>query len=264
MANNQELQRREHSTGLIAILTNTDNPDLAKDFERGLTIHKIIETAIPICEVRKETGLKAISQALDIQLTKLVASLNLKWNLSDAQIGIIVEELIYKYPNESLEDFILVFRRARHGEFGELYRLDSAVIFSWMQIHLDEKYAVIENKLLSEKDNIYKVELPTCGPEDPAMKWIKKWKAYIDALKVKKVPQLTDADIKKEGQEKLVKKIHPSTSQAELDRHDIHLLYCRENYDLLTADPLPTWKPESEWIKDNEKEIKEWLNTLNK
>lgn len=239
------LRQKERATGLIAILTNTEDLTPAKDFERSLTIQKVIESAVPISVMKKDVGHRAIAQALDIQLTKLVANLNLKWNLNDFQIQQIVEDLIDKYPNESLEDFILVFRKARHGEFGELMRLDSAIIFSWMNTYLNEKYAVIENKLHSEKEEFYKPIIP----DDKSGDWLKKWKAEIDAIQIKKPAPMTESDIKKEGREQPKKKHHPYTSFDEIQRSELHTQYIRENYNHLTGKPKSNWISEDEWLK---------------
>lgn len=243
-------------TGLITILTDPQSVVKAKEFERGLTFDKIIQSGQPICEVRKQTGFKAIAQALDIQLTKLVANLNLKWNLTDSQIGVIVEDLLYKYPNETIDDFVLLFRKIRHGEFGDLMRLDSAILFNCMEKYLEEKYAVIELKLMAEKENFYKPIIPEKTDSD----WLAKWKAEIDAIQIKKPAPLSEEDIEKEGQEKPVKKIHPFTPKEQLDRHDLHIQYCRENYDPLTGKPKPNWISEDEWLAQQPKIKKQKQN----
>lgn len=50
--------------------------------------------------------------------------------------------LLDKYPHESLEDFVIMFRNAKTGKYGELYnRLDGQIIFKWMGEYLEEKAA---------------------------------------------------------------------------------------------------------------------------
>lgn len=197
---------REQSIDLIAIVKDSER---CRQLERNLTINKIIENAIPINVLMKTIDSREIYIALDIQLTKLVKSLNLKWNLQDGQIKTIVEDLIDKYPNETLEDFILVFRRARMGGFKDedgkttIFRLDSAVIFGWMEIYLGEKYDALEAKLKAEKDDQYK----RVKTEDIRAE---KHQAWLDKLKeacgvkdiVNKVPTLPADIILSEGQEK--------------------------------------------------------------
>jgi hypothetical protein len=187
-----KLQHKERSTGLIAILTDSDS---ARAYERSLTIKKIVKEAIPITELKKHVEPREIAIALDIQLTRLVANLNLKWTVNDSQVKTIVEDLLEKYPNETLEDFILCFKKARQGEYGELIRLDSAIIFTWMTIYLEEKYEALEDELQKEKDRPY--ELPDKA-EGPGYRAFKEWSKKL--TEQSRTPGLTRDDVLKYGQ----------------------------------------------------------------
>lgn len=190
-----KLQLRERSSALIAIVTDLEK---SRDFERALTMDKIIYEAIPMAELKRTVGSRQVAIALDIQLTRLVANLNLKWTVNDAQIKTIVEDLLDKYPNETIEDFILCFKKARQGEYGELIRLDGPIIFSWMRLYLDDKYKAIENDLMKQKDDYYK----TVIPDESAIERLEEWKQKINSADgFKSVPHLTDDEIKAEGQE---------------------------------------------------------------
>lgn len=47
-----------------------------------------------------------------------------------------------KYPVETLEDFVMVFKMAKRNEFGtNLHRLDGTVIFEWCARYFDLKYS---------------------------------------------------------------------------------------------------------------------------
>lgn len=247
MENQKELQLREHSTGLIATLTD---PDKSREFERGLTVQKIIDNAVPIREVVRVTGsMRPLAQALDIALTKLVGSINVGQNLNDGQIKTIVEDLLDKYPNESLEDFILCFKKARQGEFGTIYHLHSAVIFGWMEFYLGEKYDALIRKLDKEKDELYK--RPEKMPETGA--GYEEFKEWAKTLTIEKtVRPMTTEEILQEGQAEPPKRKGSSYQQLppeEIKRRELHLQYIKENYDPRTADKLPTWIEESEWLK---------------
>lgn len=185
---------------------------------------------------------------MDIALTKLAALINVNQNLHDGQIKIIVEDLLDKYPNESLEDFILCFKKARHGEFGIIYHVHSAVVFGWMDLYLEQKYQVIERNLMLEKENFHKPIKPK--PSD--IDWYKQWLDSVKAIEAKPTSiQMTDAEIKVEGQEKPIKQIYPSTSKEELIKRELHFRYIAENYDARTMDKKETWISESEWLDKN-------------
>lgn len=239
----QKLQLKERSTGLIATLTDRDR---AREYERALTIHKAVSDGVPISVLKQAVGGRQIAQALDIQLTRLVKALNLKWSLNDSQIKIVVEDLLDKYPNETLDDFIVVFKRARTGEYGELIRLDGPIVFSWMEAYMDEKYRIIEENLHKEKDEYYKTIIPVNSDRD----WLGEWQKAVNQTEgVRPVTQLTPEEIKREGQEKPKANPHPSTTINEVRKKELHIQYIRENYDARTGDPLPTWIKESEWTK---------------
>jgi hypothetical protein len=210
-------------TGLIAILTDKEK---SKEFERGLTIQKIVKDAVPLCELRRTIGNKPVAQAIDIQLTRLVASMNLKWNLSDGQIQQIVEDLIDKFPNETVEDFILIFKKARQNEFGEIYRLDSAVIFGWVEKYLDEKYQVLESILMKEKDDIYKpVEIAPSNVD-----WHKKWLEEVKKINVDNSGNVIDDDyVKKYGKEDPVK-VSVSAGYAYFEVRGIKIMACSQQH----------------------------------
>lgn len=226
----------------MAIVTD---PEKFNSLERSLTVNKIIETALPISQINRVAAPGEVEVAIDIALTKLVGNLNLKWNLNDCQIKTIVEDLVDKYPNETIEDFILIFKRARQGEFGELYRLDSAVIFGWMERYLEEKYVALERSLDNEKENLNKPIKPVCEIDR-----LKAWKATVDAITVKSIAPLTDKEVITEGQEKPKREHYPVTSASERIKHERHLEYIRANYDPRTGDPIKdVWMKESEWLE---------------
>lgn len=224
-------------------------------YERSLSIDKIIETGIPISVLHREVGKKEVKAALDVLLVRLVKSLNLKWNIEDDQVKYIVQDLIDKYPNETIEDFMLVFRRARMGGFKDekgnsaIYRLDGSVIFGWMDIYLSEKYEALERKLEAEKDDYYKVPKKDEVKSERHQYWLDKLKEAVAPVDGKKVPPLSDHDVLREGQQKAVSKTRPSTTMQDLIRMELHTQYIRENYDKYTGEKNKDWIAESEWLK---------------
>jgi hypothetical protein len=69
------------------------------------------------------------------------------------------------------------------------------------------------------------------------------------AFEIKKVPQLTEAEIKEEGQVERKKTVVRSTPLSYHESQERHRRYVLENYDMYTGKQLPTWMPEDEWNK---------------
>ncbi len=152
----------EQSRGLVNILTDIEsNIQAVIEVEKGLTVAKTLEGS-PLCMQIKEHGRAKVATSLDLQLVRLAAMMNVKHNLTNAMITTIVYDLLEKYPNETMEDFMLVFKRMRQGYYGPSYHmLSEATIMECMDLHLDEKWAEKERQLAKEKEASYDADQKT-------------------------------------------------------------------------------------------------------
>lgn len=211
---------------------------------------------------------REIKRALDAELTRFVAGLNLKWTINDQQISGIVEDLLYKFPNESLEDFVLMFRKARMGEFRDengnstIYRLDGAVIFGWMDQYLSQKYEVLERNLYKEKDQVHN------SFKKAEKDYLQVWKESIELLdeedrkagRKRATPKtdmlrsnlnrMTEDEAKIEGAIKPPYKPYPETPPEYKKMLDMKAEYGRECTDIYTGKIKPGMPSFEDWIKD--------------
>lgn len=137
---------------MVRLLTAGKFDDLARSVSNKVSDLLDCET---ITALVGHAGEKTVQMYLEAELIKLAGNFNGNpaLNLKDYQVPIIAEMLIQNYKWESAEDFTLCFRRASCGFYGEIYRIDGAVIGQWMSRYLEEKYDALEQRKAKEKQD---------------------------------------------------------------------------------------------------------------
>lgn len=122
------------------------NPTRLAKVENNITVRSILEKGITFREL-SQIGVPRsdVAMVLDLQIVRFLESLNIKNTMSDYQIEEMVSTMIQKYPTETIMDFQLMFRMAKHGMFGPVYnRLDITVIMEYMGKYLEHKAFEVE------------------------------------------------------------------------------------------------------------------------
>lgn len=205
----------------------------------------------PVSMVARVVDPLRIEAFLAFELTKNVADMvnvDQRLNLQAHQIPTIAKMLMENFKNESLADFSVCFKRGVAGFYGEIYRLDAAVITGWMQKYLEEKYQVIENQLMSEKESFYAVKKATRSEDQPNPE--RNLLALLQAV-VGPVKPREDNNLKEnEYQRQRIQT--ESTSEEYVRLHQMKVKYAQECRDPVTGKLLPG-KPEfKQWIENKE------------
>jgi hypothetical protein len=137
------------------------------------TIQKAVIEGVPMSVVVKAAeGImpaENIIGYIEHELIILSAMVNIdqRLNIQPHQLQVIAQELYNEFKAESMEDISVCFRRGATGKYGEIYRLDGAVISGWMRAYMEEKYQVIEANLMAEKETFHLVKRSTAPKDQP-------------------------------------------------------------------------------------------------
>lgn len=156
-----------------------------------------------VCEVILAIGKAPVLNQIEFELECLADLMSVGGNLNTAQVPFIASQLVEIYPTESIADFKICFRNGAMGSYGQIQRLDGITIRGWMEQYLDEKYQVMEDNLMKEKDDLYKPIVLTEKEKEniDVDKMLEAYKQSLSVAETKKIRPLSEEEIEKEGAE---------------------------------------------------------------
>jgi hypothetical protein len=133
--------------------------------------------ATPIHMIAKAIDPIKVESFIAFELTKLATLVNIdqRLNLQPHQIKFVAKSIMDDFNYESLADISLCLKRGARGFYGEIYRIDAAVITGWMQSYLDEKYDSLEQRKAKEKPE----SQPRAVSTVEASKYLDEWMKSI-------------------------------------------------------------------------------------
>lgn len=218
----------------------------ARQFDKasGLMPSKIDQTfeQPKVSEMILAIGQTKVSLQIEFELIKLAELMSVGGNLNQAQVTFIAGQLIELFPKESISDFKICFQRGAIGSYGDIQRMDGITIRKWMEKYLEEKYQVLEDRLMKEKEDHYKIVIPENSDRD----WLKEWEDAIKSVDAKPVLQLTPEEIEEQGQEKPKREVYKfNETEAEIKSREVHEkifagqeISIRERYQDLTEEQI--------------------------
>lgn len=174
--------------------------------------------------------------ALLNRLGKLYAIPN--WDADSALL--LAEWIMEEYKFEQIETVVKALGSPQVNTADKTWRLTPDVIAKWVELEIDRQAAKTEK----EKHNEGFKEVKNEWPEER----LKEWKELISEVEVKKVPSLSEEDVKREGQERVVKTYH-SPDKSYLRELELKVEYGRLHTDLHSGKPKEGAPTYTEWLK---------------
>lgn len=102
--------------------------------EQNLTIRQSLETApLVIYSGEKIATIKQIIRVIEFFL-EVTGN-----KLETYQIQVLAGDLYEKFSHETFDDIVLMFKMARRGEFGKVYKFDTMLVMDWAGQYLERK-----------------------------------------------------------------------------------------------------------------------------
>jgi hypothetical protein len=160
---------------------------------------------------------------------ELANSFNIGKNMSAYQVTDTAMMILREYPELKVDDVALCFTKAKQNAYGKVYdRLDSSIIFEWLERFLADKNEQIEyywkHQQITIKGASDQLLLsgPVAADNDTADRYLKKIKADVDAIQ-KRNRRVRKITVAKPPEENLVYKLHQHWIQQFNELYEIEI-----------------------------------------
>lgn len=173
-------------------------------------------------------GIEPVKRQIEYELVCLADLMSVGGNLNNAQVKFIAEQFVELFPAESIADFKICFQRGAMGRYGQIQRMDGITLKEWMDKYLEEKYQVVEDILMKEKDEIYK--RPSLSEAEFAHvqtidvdKMLNEYKDSFKNFEARAIMPISDEDIEKYGQERPAREVYRyDETEAGIKLKEVH------------------------------------------
>ena len=135
-------------------------PSIQKMCRSITTPTQVFDSTLPtVGDIKRRYGEDFAQAYIETWIVNICEFVNIGKNMSPSQIYETASMIMDIYPYYKISDINLVFRKAKVGEYGQVYdRLDGQVILSWFaRYHKDrcaeaETLSIVEGSSMKERD----------------------------------------------------------------------------------------------------------------
>ncbi len=148
------------------------------NIENNLSVPEVIKSSPLICtEGSRKDVVKQIIRIIEYFL-KIVGK-----EMEAFQIQILAADLYDRFKTDTVDDIIILFKMARKGEFGKVYKIDNFEVMRWVDEYLLHKSAEREKLIEKKKNNFKKKSVDTVMSDEAYAKFTELQKRISDPIK---------------------------------------------------------------------------------
>lgn len=219
-------------------LDNGDYKGLSESMPKSIA--RALEIGTPMLTLQRQDKLIDYIQDELVILASQV-NINSNLNLQAHQLPVIAQAIYDNFKTESIEDIILCFRKGAAGFYGQIFRLDGAVIIDWMQKYLEEKYSIVESKIYERKREDAEIDYKAFQLRITNER--EKQKAMsAEAFEEKKRRALRELEYSE------TRRGYTPPTEEQIVTRELHRQWIMASFDPITREKLPGYLSEQEWI----------------